>query len=86
MAANQQNPTVSASISTESTNQALDISKGTKFIDETFPLFSTMFQQVKIPIPVVYPFLTIFFVQVLFVSVWPFCRYWDQYESLPLLK
>lgn len=75
-----------ASLSTESTNQAFDITRGNRFIDGTFPLFAHVFQTAKIPILIIYPFLMIFFVQVIFVSVFPWSHYWDDKDTLPIVK
>lgn len=55
--------------------------KKKNLIDANFPLFMSVFQDAKIPILFVYPFLMMFFFQVLIVSIWPWSVYWEKWED-----
>ncbi|EAX87786.1 Adenylate and Guanylate cyclase catalytic domain containing protein [Trichomonas vaginalis G3] len=74
-------PSVSGSMSTESTSQAIDVTKTNGFVDELFPLFTSVFQQVSISLFFVFPFLFFFFTQVITTSIWPWSRYWEKSDS-----
>ncbi|EAX95331.1 hypothetical protein TVAG_406790 [Trichomonas vaginalis G3] len=72
---------LSASMSTDSTQQNTDVLKGSSIIDDMFPLFTHVFQQVDIPLPLVFPFLLYFFSQVIAVSLWPWNSYWKDHDE-----
>ncbi|KAI5529503.1 guanylate cyclase protein, partial [Trichomonas vaginalis G3] len=78
------NPTITPSM--ETTAQALSISHKKTFKDDLFPLCAELFHKVHCPIFVVYPFLMVFFLQVLFVSLWPWSPYWNQAHNTNVMN
>lgn len=90
MNANNQNnapPTqLSASVSAESTQTGLELLKGAQIIDELFPLFTVIFQQIDLPHEIVFPFLVFFFCQVIAVSLWPWNAYWIEHDENHLIE
>ncbi|EAY00327.1 Adenylate and Guanylate cyclase catalytic domain containing protein [Trichomonas vaginalis G3] len=78
---NNQGGAVSQSISADSSNQNINIEDSKSSIDEMFPLFLQIFQQVKIPVLMLHPFLVVFFFQTLLVSIWPWSKFWETHQD-----
>lgn len=83
---NQLQPSVAASVSAESISRNIETKEANSVIDKNFPLFLSVFQTAHIPIIFIYPFLVMFFVQVLIVSVWPWSHYWMHHQEQNVMK
>ncbi|EAX90800.1 Adenylate and Guanylate cyclase catalytic domain containing protein [Trichomonas vaginalis G3] len=73
------------SASTEANSQLLGTIRTDGLIDMNFPLIMNVFQT-HISILIGYPFLFAYFLQVLFMSIWPWNKYMEGFENYPVLK
>lgn len=86
IAENQVPPILPTSASLESTVQTFSFIDKNSHLDEHFPLWTQLFKEVHLPIVVVYPFLMVFFIQVLLLALWPWTDYWMQEENYKIMR
>lgn len=55
-------------------------------MDYNFPLWTQIFQKTKIPAIILYPFMLLFFIQVLFMCTWPWTSYWQQNQNIQIIN
>ncbi|EAY01818.1 hypothetical protein TVAG_273290 [Trichomonas vaginalis G3] len=67
--------------SQDSVNNEIQMAKSNGYVEEQFPLFASLFQQKQVPPIVFFPFMGFFFLQVLFVALWPWSEYWDRHQE-----
>ncbi|EAY05952.1 Adenylate and Guanylate cyclase catalytic domain containing protein [Trichomonas vaginalis G3] len=83
---NQAGQAIPNSASIDGTSQLYNIYSSDGYVDSHFPLWSQLFLEVKLPIEVVYPFMLVFFIQTLSVSLYIWTDYWQQEQNYEVQK
>lgn len=74
------------SVSTDSlTDSPVDHGNRSR-MDDFFPLWAHIFETTHINYFLLYPFIFVYFIQMLFVTSWPWAKFWDKDESREIIR